>query len=114
LYRFEERFESGVHFEPVRYDLADLLPRGQQLIENFKSGGWNSTEMQRMAAAAGSKAQEVFNILGQLDALTYAVLEVRDLELQSMYESSISARIGNNVCVSRAHILTLVTLVQPI
>jgi hypothetical protein len=32
--------------------------------------------MQRIAMAAGSKALEVFNLLGQLDALTYAILKV--------------------------------------
>jgi hypothetical protein len=32
--------------------------------------------MQRMAAAAGSKALEVFDLLGQLDALMYAILQV--------------------------------------
>jgi hypothetical protein len=76
LRRFEERFEPGEHFEPVRYDLADLLSRGQELVNKFKSGGKNQTEMLDMAAAAGSKALDVFNLLGQLDALTYAILKV--------------------------------------
>jgi hypothetical protein len=65
-----------VHFEPVRYDLADMLPCGHELLAKFKSGGQNQTEMLRMAAAASSKALDVFNLLGQLDALAYAVLKV--------------------------------------
>jgi hypothetical protein len=73
---FEERFVSGVHFEPGRYDLGDLLQRGQDLLTKFKSGRQGQADMQRMAAAAGSKAVEVFNLLGQLDALTYAILQV--------------------------------------
>ncbi|WIA44399.1 hypothetical protein OEZ86_007168 [Tetradesmus obliquus] len=76
---FEHRFESGVHFEPVGYDLADLLQRGPELLEKFKAGGQGREGMQRMAAAAGAKALEVFNLLGQLDALTYAILQVKSV-----------------------------------
>jgi hypothetical protein len=139
-HRFEQRFQAGVHFEPVRYDLADFLQRSNELLVKFNSSrdssrqgqadaalGFNSgskgrsdkglglssasgrqgrllmrmapagsnvldmfvntdlwsdsgrpgrSDMQRMAAAAGSKALEVFNLLGQLDALTYAILKV--------------------------------------
>ncbi|WIA35946.1 hypothetical protein OEZ86_004325 [Tetradesmus obliquus] len=74
---FDEIFQAGVHYEPVRYDLNDLVTRGQALIAKFSNDSEGKIQMQRMAAAAGSKALEVFNLIGQLDALAYAVQKVK-------------------------------------
>lgn len=65
-----------MHYEPVRYDLNDLVARGQALIAKFSNDTQGKIQMQQMAAAAGSKALEAFNLVGQLDALVYAVQKV--------------------------------------
>jgi hypothetical protein len=77
---YEELFKPGVHYEPVRYDLTNLVARGQELLAKFNGSGTatnSSAAMQRMAAAAASKALETFSLLGQLDVLAYAAQKVR-------------------------------------
>jgi hypothetical protein len=63
----------------VRYDLKNLVSRGQELLAKF-NGTVNTTNsttpMQRMAAAAASAALDAFSILGQLDAIAYAAQKV--------------------------------------
>lgn len=54
--------------------MSDLVPRTQELIERFKAG--KTGPFQRMAAAAAIQAVDTFNMLGQLDALMYAILKV--------------------------------------
>jgi hypothetical protein len=69
-----------VHYESVRYDLRDLVTRGRELLAKFNGSSnttQGSTQMQRMAAAAASKALETFNFLGQLDVIAYAAQKVR-------------------------------------
>jgi hypothetical protein len=74
--RFEERFEANKHYLPVKYDLSDIVPRTEELLGRFAAG--DKQGMRDMATNAGAKAVEVFNILGQLDALAYAALKVRE------------------------------------
>jgi hypothetical protein len=73
-----------VHYEPVRYDLADLATRGQQLLAKFNGSGNEpngTTTMESMAAAAASKAIDTFSFLGQLDSIAYAVQKVCHLDV---------------------------------
>eukprot|EP00882_Tetradesmus_deserticola_P005634 GHRQ01005930.1.p1 GENE.GHRQ01005930.1~~GHRQ01005930.1.p1 ORF type:complete len:686 (+),score=207.85 GHRQ01005930.1:51-2108(+) len=76
---FEERFQSGTHYAPVRYDLADLVTRGQALLATFSSNGTGQGNITRMAQAAAGQAVTVFTLLGQLDALAYAALKVKSV-----------------------------------
>lgn len=59
---------------PVKYDLSDLVPRLQDLLARSRAG--DTQGIRDMAAKAGAKATNVFNILGQLDALAYAAMQV--------------------------------------
>jgi hypothetical protein len=78
---FEELFKPGVHYEPVRYDLSDLVKRGQDLLSRFNGSGSKTqgmTPLQQMTAAAASKALETFNFVGQLDTVAYTAQKVRE------------------------------------
>lgn len=63
-------------YEPVKYDLSDLVPRAQGLLKGFNDSSIARLRMREMAARAGAKAVKTFSILGQLDALMYAILKV--------------------------------------
>ncbi|KAF8070958.1 hypothetical protein HT031_001039 [Scenedesmus sp. PABB004] len=73
---YEELFKEGVHFESCKYDLSDVVERTRELLKQF-GGADGRKRMARMAASAGEQALRTFSLLGQLDALAYALLKVK-------------------------------------
>jgi 3-oxoacyl-[acyl-carrier-protein] synthase III len=67
-------FHANEHFIPVKYDLSDLISKVEEVLGRFKAG--DTQTLRDMATKAGAKAVDMFNILGQLDALVYAALQV--------------------------------------
>jgi hypothetical protein len=75
------QFHPGVHFEPIRHDLADLADRTRQLIEE---AGIDPSRLERMATAAMEQAVEVLSALSQVDSAAWALARAAEASTTSI------------------------------
>jgi hypothetical protein len=70
---FSARVRAGEHYEPLRYDLGDVVLRSQQLLSEAQS---DPGRLERMALAARDAALGAFNFEAQMDCFAWSVLKV--------------------------------------
>jgi len=73
---YDDMFRPGEHYETFRYDLTDVVERSKELLDRFEK---SDASLSSMAKHASDTAVNVFNFFGQLDALVYAALKVKEV-----------------------------------